>query len=38
MRFDAAPLNTATEQRPEPDVPADPRPTIIRLIPPYGPA
>ena len=28
--------HTATEQRPEPGEPPDPRPLIIRQIPPYG--
>ena len=35
MKFNAD-LHTATEQRPKPDEPPDPRPLIIRQIPPYG--
>ena len=35
MNFNAD-LHTATEQRPKPDEPPDPRPPIIRQIPPYG--
>ena len=37
MQFRAGPLHTATEQRPKPDEPPDPRPSVIRQIPPYGP-
>ncbi|MGA2009810.1 MAG: hypothetical protein ABSH51_04620 [Solirubrobacteraceae bacterium] len=37
MRFRSGALHTATEQRPKPDEPPDPRPSIVRLIPPYGP-
>ncbi len=35
MKFNSD-LHTATEQRPEPDEPPDPRQPIIRQIPPYG--
>ncbi len=30
------PLKAAVESRPRPSEPADPRPTVIRNIPPYG--
>ena len=31
------PLKATVEVRPEPDEPPDPRPSIIRNIPPFGP-
>lgn len=31
------PLKTSTEARPEPQEPPDPRPSIFRNIPPFGP-
>ncbi|MBV9194152.1 MAG: hypothetical protein JO168_08390 [Solirubrobacterales bacterium] len=37
VQFGAGPLRAATEQRPRPDEPPDPRPSLIRQIPPYGP-
>ena len=38
MRFTAGDRHTTTEARPEPRPDQDPRTTITRLIPPYGPS
>jgi hypothetical protein len=37
IQFRTGPTHTATAQRPKPDEPPDPRPSVMRLIPPFGP-
>ena len=37
-QMNPGPSRTATVQRPEPGEPPDPRPSLIRNIPPYGPS
>ncbi|MGI8412863.1 MAG: hypothetical protein ACR2QA_10325 [Solirubrobacteraceae bacterium] len=37
MRFTVDPVKESTSARPRPEVPDDPRPSLIRSIPPWGP-